>query len=42
MSFPGQPRPLPRHGALVLPSEPNVVRPTDILVIEDNAILREA
>jgi CheY-like chemotaxis protein len=42
MHNPGHPRPLPKHGAMVPPHEPNTAKPTDILVIEDNSILREA
>jgi DNA-binding NtrC family response regulator len=34
--------PVPNHGALVSPNEPNAIAATDILVIEDDAILREA
>ena len=33
---------VPKHGALVSPNEPNAITAKDILVIEDDAILREA
>ena len=34
--------PVPKHGALVSANEPNAIASKDILVIEDDAILREA